>query len=266
MNLRKQLAYILCGALLAGCLAGCGVSAAPRGGIPPQTAYTGAPVLSASAEGGERQNEPSEPFKIYESFGLTYDAAKDELQYRGKVVRWFEDYYPVADSSRAGRDFFNENGVVDVYAIRDLSSPVRAGDGSYDPGGILTGIREFSPEEFAARDISAIKNPGPMVAVAGDPPVPGALAEMAKEYEPFGVTYDAGRDRWYFNGERVRAFRDVLTSNGESLTGGKFQGAMRTFGDDGGVVDIQTVRDFSKPDKSGQGTLTGIEVLWREAA
>ena len=82
---------------------------------------------------------------------------------------------------------------------------------------------------------------------------------MAKEYEAFGVTYDIKNDQWYFNGEKVRFFRDVLTSNGEGLTSGKFKGSMRVLGSADGTVDIYTVRDFAHPDTSGNGTLTGIE-------
>jgi len=82
---------------------------------------------------------------------------------------------------------------------------------------------------------------------------------MAKEYEAFGVTYDIKNDQWYFNGEKVRFFRDVLTSNGEELTSGKFKGAIRTLGSADGTIDIYTVRDFAHPDTSGNGTLTGVE-------
>ena len=200
-----------------------------------------------------------ELFKPYAQFGLTYDASKNELTYNGKVVRWFEDYYTVENGMQAGNDFFNENGVVDVYAVRDLTSIVRAEDGSFDPSGKLTGVKEFSAEEFAARDIEAIKNPSPAVALTGDPPSAKELEDMAKEYEAFGVTYDIKNDQWYFNGEKVRFFWDVLTSNGEDMTGGRFKGAIRTLGSADGTVDIYTVRDFSRLDASGNGTLTGVE-------
>ena len=66
-------------------------------------------------------------------------------------------------------------------------------------------------------------------------------------------------DQWYFNGEKVRFFRDVLTSNGEGLTNGKFKGSIRTLGSGDGTIDIYTVRDFDRPDAFGNGTLTGVE-------
>ena len=120
-------------------------------------------------------------------------------------------------------------------------------------------MKEFSDAEFAARDIEAIKNPPSNVALTGYPPSEKELEERAKEYEAFGVTYDIKNDQWYFNGEKVRFFRDVLTSNGEGLTSGKFKGSMRVLGSADGTVDIYTVRDFAHPDTSGNGTLTGIE-------
>ena len=253
--------------MLVGCLAGCSTAAASQGGTsqlgtasPPMTEASEQTIV-AVAEGNGSPTEISyeELFKPYAQFGLTYDASKNELTYNGKAVRWFEDYYTTADGSQAGRDFFNENGVVDVYAVRDFSSIIRADDGSFDPSGKLTGVKEFSTAEFAARDVEAIKNPGPITAISGDPLSAKELEDMAKEYQAFGVTYNVKENQWYFNGEKVRFFRDVLTSNGEGLTSGKFKGSMRVLGSADGTVDIYTVRDFAHPDTSGNGTLTGIE-------
>ena len=255
MNTKKLLALALGGVLLVGCLAGCNIAAASQGGT--SQFGTTSPPMTGDSEQTIISYE--ELFKPYAQFGLTYDASKNELTYNGKVVRWFEDYYTVENGIQAGNDFFNENGVVDVYAVRDLTIIVRAEDGSFDPSGKLTGVKEFSAEEFAARDIEAIKNPSPAVALTGDPPSAKELEDMAKEYEAFGVTYDIKNDQWYFNGEKVRFFRDVLTSNGEGLTSGKFKGSMRLLGSADGTVDIYTVRDFARPDASGNGTLTGVE-------
>ena len=263
----KILALALGGALLVGCLTGCGTAAASPGGNPPigeaapQTSDTPVQIAVANAESDEGAAKVSyeELFKPYEQFGLIYDSGKKELQYQGKTVRWFEDYYTISDGIQVGNDFFNENGVVDVYAVRDFTSIVRTGDGSFDPSGKLVGVKEFSEAEFAARDIEAIKNPPSIVAMAGAPPSEKELEERAKEYEAFGVTYDIKNDQWYFEGEKVRLFWDVLTSNGEELTSGRFNGAIRTLGSADGTVDIYTVRDFAHPDASGNGALIGVE-------
>ena len=263
----KILALALGGTLLVGCLTGCGTAAASGRGLPPvgavipQTPGSPAEVTLVCAESDGSVNHISyeELFKPYEQFGLIYDSGKKELQYQGKVVRWFEDYYTISDGLQAGNDFFNEDGVVDVYAVRDFTSVVRSEDGSFDPSGKLVGVKEFSESEFAARDIEAIKNPPLAVTMNGDPPSAKELEDMAKEYEAFGVTCDIKNDQWYFNGEKVRFFWDVLTSNGEGLTSGRFKGAIRTLGSADGTVDICTVRDFAHPDASGNGTLTGVE-------
>ena len=247
-------------ALLAACLAGC---AAPAEAWD-SGAAAGGSLVALSEDGGEDwEASRAELFLPYEPFGLRYDAEKDELRFDGQLVRWFEDYYPLSeDGAQAGNDFFNEDGVVDVYAVRDRGGLVRRADGSYDPSGTLVGVGAFSEEAFAARDVEAIRNPAPVTAVAGDGE--GSKEELnaiAEGYAPFGVTYDAEEDQWYFNGEKVCFFRDVLTSNGKSLTGGGFRGAMRILSSAEGAVRIETVRDFTRPDFQGYGTLTGIRLL-----
>ncbi len=220
--------------------------------------------MALSEDGGEdREASRAELFLPYEPFGLRYDAEKDELRFDGQLVRWFEDYYPLSeDGAQAGNDFFNEDGVVDVYAVRDRSELTRRADGSYDPSGTLVGVEAFSEEAFAARDVEAIRNPAPVTAVTGDGE--GSKEELnaiAEGYAPFGVTYDAEEDQWYFNGEKVCFFRDVLTSNGKSLTGGGFRGAMRILSSAEGAVRIETVRDFTRPDFQGYGTLMDIQII-----
>ena len=55
-----------------------------------------------------------------------------------------------------------------------------------------------------------------------------------------------------------------LTSNGESLTSGKFRGEMRTLGSGVGTIDIYTVRDYGHLNSEHHGTLTGIEKYSQE--
>ena len=263
MKRQKYFVSILCGILIVGGVTGYSMAAAKGndsgdGEISSQETTT---VLSVAEGDGTRNDEVSygEIFKPYEQFGLVYNADKNELQYNGKLVRWFEDYYTIPDEGQAGNDFFNEHGVVDVYAVRDFTNIAYYEDGSFDPSGKLIGVKEFSEEEFAARDIESIKNPPIAVAIAGNPPSVKELEDMAKEYEAFGVTYDVKNNQWYFNGEKVRYFQDVLTSNNEGLTSGKFKGEIRNSWSVNGTIDIYTVRDFTNPNTSGSGTLIGIE-------
>ncbi len=254
----RWLKAALWSALLAACLAGCAAPAEAWG-----SAAGGSPVALSEDGGENREASQAELFLPYAPFGLRYDAEKDELWFGGQLVRWFEDYYPLSgDGAQAGLDFFDENGVVDVYAVRDRGGLVRAEDGSYDPAGTLTGVEAFSEEAFAARNVEALRNPSPITAVAGDGE--GSKEELdaiAEGYAPFGVTYDAGVDQWHFNGEKVCFFRDVLTSNGKSLTGGGFRGAMRLLSSAEGTVRIETIRDFTRPDFQGYGTLLDIQII-----
>lgn len=262
----KYLAAALCGCVLAGCLTGCGPSAAARSREAALTAESlpeGAALSSEAPAGAGGEEGDAERFRPYEPFGLRYDAETDELWFDGRRVRWFEDYYPLdEDGAQAGTDFLDENGVVDVYAVRDREALVRRADGSYDPSGILTGVEAFSEEAFAARDMEALWHPRSVTAVAGDGELTAEDQKaMAEEYAPFGVTYDEAEDQWYYNGEAVCYLRDVLSSNGKSLTGGGFRGVIRTLSFERGAVRIEAVRDYARPDALGYGTLTGFRVM-----
>lgn len=275
MKNKKQITLFVSGLLIACCLTGCGTMAALSNHIPAQAMNTGDSISSESSvamndvayarenaeNSGRDEAEYWQKFKIYEQFGMTYDAVKQELWYSGKLVRWFEDYYQLDEEESGGIDFFNENGVVDVYAVRDLSNLVQYADGSYDPSGKVVGLKEFSDKEFASRDIDAIKNPliGVAHAIEGGELTEQEKKEIASEYAAFGVTYDADHGKWYFNGKKVRYFLDILNSNGKSTNGGEFQGAIREWWEDDGVVDIYTVRDFSKLNDDANGVLKAIE-------
>ena len=153
-------------ALLAAFLAGC---AAPAEAWDSGAAAGGSPVALSEDGGEDREASRAELFLPYAPFGLRYDAEKDELWFDGQLVRWFEDYYPLSeDGAQAGNDFFNEDGAVDVYAVRDRSGLARRADGSYDPSGTLVGVEAFSEEAFAARDVEALRHSAPVTAVAGD--------------------------------------------------------------------------------------------------
>lgn len=276
MKIQKRLAFTFSGLLLTGCLAGCGAMAvSPKAAQQEENSASSAPSEAASTMLYEACAEESaqnstqdmkrdretfqEQVRLYQPFGMTYDADKDELRYQGKLIRWFEDYYPIDEECEAGTDFFNENGVVDVRAVRDLSQTVQNPDGSFDPSGKVIGLQQLSDQEFAARDIDAVKNPPVQESVTGEPASAAEMQEIAAEYAAFGVTYDAKADQWYFRGEKVRYFLDVLMSNGKSLDSGDFHGTIRNNWKDGGSVDIYTVRDFQRRNADGNGTLTDIK-------
>ncbi|MFR4875337.1 MAG: histidine kinase dimerization/phospho-acceptor domain-containing protein [Ruthenibacterium lactatiformans] len=271
VNTMKRIALCAASMLLLGCLAGCSTTPqnSQKQDDPIIKEEISQPLGGSEALGNSEDSsalsaaDKEKMFAPYEQYGMNYDAVKDELTYNGNLVRWFEDYYPIGNNETAGIDFLNENGTVDVYAVRDLGSFSKAADGSVDPAGKLIGLKEFTQQAFDARDIEALKN-STSVAMAGTPLEDSEIAKLVAEYEAFGVTYDAEKDQWYFNGEEVRYFRDVLTSNGESLTSGKFRGEMRTLGSGVGTIDIYTVRDYGHLNSEHHGTLTGIEKYSQE--
>ena len=88
----------------------------------------------------------------YAPYGLGYDEAAKRLTFGGRIVRAFEDTWPIGPGMVAGTVMQFPDGEVDVYGVRDLSAPiVRNADGSFDPSGTLLGLREATKEEFDAR-------------------------------------------------------------------------------------------------------------------
>ena len=88
----------------------------------------------------------------YAPYGLGYDEAAKRLTFGGRIVRAFEDTWPIGPGMEAGTVMQFPDGEVDVYGVRDLSTPiVRSADGSFDPSGTLLGLREATKEEFDAR-------------------------------------------------------------------------------------------------------------------
>ena len=143
----RRMALCAASMLLLGCLAGC--STTPQNsqeqGNPVIKEEISQPLGGSEALGNSEDSsalsaaDKEKMFAPYEQYGMTYDTVKDELTYNGNLVRWFEDYYPIGKNETAGIDFLNENGTVDVYAVRDLESFSKAADGSVDPAGKLIG-------------------------------------------------------------------------------------------------------------------------------
>ena len=97
---------------------------------------------------------------LYAPFGVDYDAATGKLTYQDKSVRVFED------QRSAQQQFlwsFDDNGVVDLYAVRDDGAPDASGVGE------LIGVEAYGPEAFDARtDALARRQSGAADWVAAD--------------------------------------------------------------------------------------------------
>lgn len=200
-------------------------------------------------------------FDLYAKFGLSYDAAGDVLYYQGQRVRIFQDQYPLDEQSFAGQEHVDAQGVIDIKTQRDHSRQVYNPDGSIDPAGTLTGLYVLTDAEFAARNLSDWTHPATQVANAmeGAEMTPAEKQAFYAPYAAFGLTYDAVTDTLTYQSMRVRQMTDIRQSNGEPLESGRFQGVMTHIGGDIGDVDVQILRDYSKPDAAGDGLLIGIQ-------
>ena len=178
----------------------CSSQAAPQAPSLEDTATVGNAEYNGDGSETVTAEQMSAQYCIYEKYGMTYDAAKNELFYNGKLVRWFEDYYPLEESGNAGVDFFNEHGIIDVYAVRDFTSFAKDSDGAIDSRGELLELKEFTQEEFNARDIEAIKNSLPSTASSGSSLSSEEIDSMLDVFKKFGVTYVAQSDQLYLNG------------------------------------------------------------------
>ncbi|MDD3410422.1 MAG: hypothetical protein PHY12_06400 [Eubacteriales bacterium] len=203
-------------------------------------------------------------FDEYARFGLSYDATGNALYYQGQRVRIFEDTYALDEQSCVALEHMDDQGTIDVRAKRDMTKKSFRADGSEDLTATLTGLYALSDAEFAARDLAdwTQTQTGSTAATAtteGEMTIAEKIAFYAP-YEAFGLRYDAGTDALTYHGQRVRTFTDIRQSNGEALGGGRFHGVMTQTGFEGGEIDIETIRDYAKPDANGDGTLLGITV------
>lgn len=210
----------------------------------------------------EGEKDEGDMYDRYAPYGLIYNDADGRLYYNGESVRHFEDMYSVGDGGYAGITGTYKNGTVDVRAVRDLTQRQYNEDGSFDPSGVLLGLEQLSKAEFDANTMELNKPTSPPTAYASEGDALDGVDDAGKVdagpsmysiYEPYGMTYDSATDLLYMNGQMVRYFLDIMESNGESLTGGKFQGSMRNKNNSVGTVDVYAVRDEGN-------NLTGLRV------
>lgn len=221
-----------------------------------------------------------EAFSVYAPFGLSCDSVGEALYYRGRRVRIFEDVVQGdALQEEAGLcyelEYVDSEGAVDVRTVRDEA-------------GTLLRLEQPSEAEFQSRDLKDWTEPEIGVtaaegnvwtayaAVEADEDAVAAKGMTAEtscaewtqadkqaffaEYAPFGLTYDPQTDALTYMGRAVRNFLDVRSSNGASLSGGSFRGSITQICKEDGEVDVETIRDYDRPNASGEGALTGIVV------
>lgn len=217
-----------------------------------------------AVEGAACAESAAEDWSEYARFGLSHDAREDALYYQGRRVRIFEDEYALGDQGNARREHIDAAGEIDVRALRDAARQVNNADGYGNPGGTIVGLEVLSDAEFAARkleDWTVREQEASCVAMEGERAFdPEEMKAFYAPYEAFGLRYDVEKNALYYGERRVRDFVDVRQSNGESMGNGHFKGVMTHLYDEDGEVDVETIRDKSRPDADGDGKLVGLRV------
>lgn len=220
-----------------------------------------APIVDGNTVLQSELGKELKDYSAYSKFDLIYDEETETLMYHGQVVRYFVDQYSLdAESTATICEYINENGTIDLYTERDQTKVKENADGSFDPNGTLLSVKQYSQDEFAKRDLNAVKNPASQGAEAGKPMSLKEKATLYSEYEAFGLNYDRNRDVLIYKGKTVRYFLDIRSSNGKDLSSGEFEGVMNSIiNDENGEVDLYTVRNFDKLNTNGEGKLTKIK-------
>lgn len=198
-------------------------------------------------------------FAPYAEYGLRCDPESRTLMYQGQRVRSFTDAYPVSGGVCTIIEFTDEQGTIDLRTERDQTRLIRHADGSLSLEGLLIGIRVLTEEESAER-CKGERMPQMTATSEGEMTAAEKQAFFAP-YAAFGLCYDAASDEMAFQGQRVRRFLDIRQSNGEPLDSGRFHGSMTSIvccDDDQGEVDVEVIRDYTKPDANGDGALIGM--------
>jgi len=208
-----------------------------------ETAVTSEDYITSNAI----YNYGTELIDEYKSFGLNYNESKKEMYFHGKLVRYFFDGVDIDNGTAGVFDFFNEDGVVDVYTVREATQNE---DGSINPIGKLVSIEEYSKEEFDSRDIK--EQTGIQEAVAygyTDGTGGSTFEEIFAKYKDYGITYveavgSSGEGNVYYNGQLVNTFSDVTPDGGIF----SFQS-----GEKGGI-NVRTAY-------TSDGKISGIEIV-----
>ena len=149
-------------------------------------------------------------YSIYKQYGLVYDQERMYGTYNGNVVRHFND--PITGASFT--NYFT--GTVDLEA-------------EYDENNNLIGVKECSQEVYdwhtaKARHLAGLY--GNHAMENGDTfgaPVPNNDSSfevgtplgnrgVLKDYAPYGVSYDAKSNTWYYNNQRIKILIDQDTA------------------------------------------------------
>ena len=171
-------------------------------------------------------------YEVYKPFGLTVNQADSKLYYNGKLVRRFDDRISTGFFGIKAIGYYEENGIVDVCAVRENSR--------------LIGLEILSDEEADIKEnLSGNENGG---------------TSMFDIYLEYGLEYNKAQNALFYGDKRVRLFWDSLSSDSKpSASESPFISTVSNW-DEKGTVDLYVVRDYRQKDKNGYGKITGLRI------
>ncbi|HEX3022742.1 MAG TPA: M56 family metallopeptidase [Lachnospiraceae bacterium] len=158
------------------------------------------------------EEEVQSVLTIYEAYGLSYDAATDEIYYEGNVVREFYDEATGLFVARSVGSLYPK-GSVDVRAVYKDKK--------------LVGLRLATEKEYSERTREREENSRKV------------RAKIAGQYAQYGLKYDSSTDKLYYNNMVVHSLTDTLN-------GITFYYSMEE-----GTIDVQTNFDAMKGEITG---------------
>lgn len=107
---------------------------------------------------------------------------------------------------------------------------------AYNSGDTLSSYSSSTAEDFESDEVISAKEQAKTEGIRRD-----KVAEQYSIYEPYGMTYNKEKDRFFYNGQVVRYFKDQVSAEHANA-----------FYFDDGTVDVEPIRDT-------KGNLTGVE-------
>lgn len=199
MKNRKKLIVPIMGLLIVGSMTGYSVLASAQTEISstsesifyqPQAAS--ATVKTVNGSPAVETSGGNVDYSLYEPYGLLYDQENHYYTYNGNIVRFFND--PIA-----GVSFTNfYSGTVDIEAERDKDNKLI---------GIIecsTDVYNWHTEKYENSGLASMPSSASAMEVGN-----GIESRFwLREYEPYGIFYNADDGQWYYNEQIIGLFID----------------------------------------------------------
>ena len=217
-----------------------------------------APVPMTAVATSPYDGDPAEysiDYSEYAPFGL--QVRNGMMYYEETPVRIFEDRYTFEGNDYSRNGYFSKDGIIDVRAVRDPSIPAFNANGSTDPAGALVQLEivDFSLRSSQPALPMEVVDTVALSAVGGYED-PSALVVTFAPYVEYGLTFDPATEHLIFQGQIVRQFTDEIAKEKGSI----INLLSRTDPSGEGVIDVYAVRDYTKLDAEGNGTLLELAI------